>query len=486
MKSTGIITGLLFCTLFLLSAQQRMSPGTVEYAEGASMRLGRVVEISGSIENVSGNWIRLASYYGDRFTVIDSLEQAGGFFFFTLPENTASGLYRIIYSESNDSLLVKNRFVEFIVAGEYLEIQISSGEDNPELNFESSDENRVYQEFQDYELYYEQELENLYPDLNPERDNQAYLETVSRYEWRQNERRLFLDSLTGAHPGLYASRLIRAFQSPFVPGNLTHRERIDTLKQCFFDRAAINDPALLYAPVYAYKILDYLSLYAGSSADRDSQEEHFIQAIDQLMLHVSGDEELRNFVVVYLLEGFEKLDMELVQLHIAENYLDESCESDLVDLILERMEGYKQMAVGMHAPEFTIADAGGRVFSSADFQQDYLLLLFWSSTCDHCYDMLPKFKAWYEGEARGYELEIVAISIDTSTQAFMDYMAVNDYPWLTAHEERGWYGETASAYFIYATPAMFLLDRDRKIVARPNNFRQFLRQLRKLEPCRLK
>jgi len=42
------------------------------------------------------------------------------------------------------------------------------------------------------------------------------------------------------------------------------------------------------------------------------------------MANVSGNPQLRSFVTDFLLEGFELLEMERVQRHIAENYLDEN------------------------------------------------------------------------------------------------------------------------------------------------------------------
>ena len=101
----------LFLLLFWLS-----TPALMLYA--GTDRAGEPVEITGNIENVSGQWVRLASCYGDKFTVVDSVEQAAGYFFFTLPGDTPPGLYRLIYSETNAGLLVENRFVEFIVAWE--------------------------------------------------------------------------------------------------------------------------------------------------------------------------------------------------------------------------------------------------------------------------------------------------------------------------------------------------------------------------------
>ena len=53
--------------------------------------------------------------------------------------------------------------------------------------------------------------------------------------------------------------------------------------------------------------------------------------------------------------------------------------------------------------------------------------------------------------------------------------------WISAHDPLGWNGKLCSDYHIYATPSLFLLDRERTILASPSTFRQFLRALKKLD-----
>ena len=206
----------------------------------------------------------------------------------------------------------------------------------------------------------------------------------------------------------------------------------------------------------------------------------FVTAIDRLMVNVSHDPDLRAFVTGYLLEGFEMLGMEEVQIHVADNYLDESCESDIVELIMARMEGYRNMKVGQEAPDFVIRDRTGKSHRLSEMKNPYILVLFWASTCEHCQEMLPELHDWYTGE-RTMDLEILAISIDTAVSHFEIFTDMLEPEWITSHDPLGWHGKVPSAYHIYATPALFLLDRERTILARPANFRQFTRALKKLE-----
>ena len=435
--------------------------------------------IQGTIENAEEGPILLASYYGDRFRVFDSIDTRSGFFYFMLSDDTPPGIFRIIYADRVDSVRNQNRFVEFIFNRENIEIFVASTDRGPVLYFENSIENLVYKGFMEFELYYEAKLMSVYGQLYPIREGAD--DAVLHYNAIQRERESYMDSITQLYPDLYAVRIMNAFRAPIIPGEISHRQRIDTLKVCFFDQAPMDDPMLLYAPVYTFKLIDYLSLYRVDTLTKNQQEVAFMEAVDWIMLNVSREGELRTFVVEFLLEGFDLLKMERVQMHLADHYLDENCESDIVELVLSRMGGYKKMTPGQLAPDFILRDVEGRNFQLSEPGHTYVLVLFWSSTCEACRELLPELHDWYLTE-NNYDLEVVAISIDTSVANF-EYLYKQIGPaWITAHDPLGWHGKLSSDYHVYATPSLFLLDRERTILARPGSFRQFQRSLKKLLP----
>jgi len=437
--------------------------------------------IQGSIEHSGKGQIYLASYYGDRFSVTDSMESTAGSFLFLLSEEHHAGVYRLIFPDEFQGRGSENSFVEFIYNKEDLTLNISVDEKGPLPSFENSTENQVYIEFMTFQLAYEEMLKEVYGGLiGAATEDELYLLSVKRYEDLQRRRMWFMDSLSVLYPDLYATRIMNAFLAPFVPGYLSHAERIESLKRHFFDVAAIEDPALLRAPVYSYRIMDYLSLYNVDTLTMEEQEESFMEALDQIMLQVARQPELYTFVLDFLLEGFQYLGMEEVQLYLADFYLDESCESDLAELVRTRMEGYRKMKVGATAPDFVLRDADGISHTLSELPAPFTLVLFWSSTCSHCREMMPELKQWYL-EENNIGLELVAISIDSSAALYEDYIAMEPMPWITFHDPLGWQGRLASKYQIYATPTLFLLDKQQTIMARPASFRQLQRSVKKLQ-----
>ncbi len=440
---------------------------------------GQSFLIRGTIQDASAGPVRLAGFQEDRFTVIDSVESDRGSFYFLLTDREPPGIYRIIYNEQVAETWTENRFVEFIYHRENLEITIVSGESGPMAYFGGSRENRIYREFMEFEMDYESRISQVYG-----RSGEA---AARQYEELQRRRNRYIDSLWALHPDLYATKVIGAFRSPFIPGHLTHSERIDTLKICFFDHAAIDDPALIHAPVYPFRIMEYLSLYRVDTLSKEQQQWQFAEAVDHIMANTTYVEELRRFVVEFLMEGFEILAMETVLDHLAVHYLDESCESDLAELVEARMQGSRGLSRGVTAPDLVIRDQQGRNHELSRMDHPYVLVMFWSTTCPHCRELIAELHHWYmeEGEqdleVGERDLEVLAISIDTSKAAFEAFTDTLQPRWIHAWDPKGWLGRVPSDYFIYSTPSLFLMDAERRILDRPVNFRQLLRALRRLK-----
>ena len=437
--------------------------------------------LSGFLENAEGKTVFLGSYQGSGTNISDSIRSSDGSFYFILDEERRSGFFRITVDKTLMNSQDPIHFREFIFHAENLEFY-GDIHRMDQLVIPNSVENEILDLFQDYEKEYQEEVSRCYPLLSRgdlEAGNSDIQEAEEDYEELQTNRGQFIDSISDEYPDLFVTRYIHAFRAPFLPGHMSHKAHLDTLKLSFFNEAPIDDPALLAAPVYPFKINDYMSLYLSDQYSGEEQELQLIEAVDNLMVNVSHEPELRVFVVEYMLKGFERSGMEKVQVHLADHYLDESCESDIVELVLSRMDGYRKMKKGNTVPDFIIRDIEGKNHQLTRLRNPYVVVMFWASTCDHCQQMVPRLHEWYLHENR-IDLEFITISIDTTLKQFDAFIKELKPEWITTHDPLGWNGIVPEKYFIYATPSLFLLDHDRKIIARPFTYREYLRAIKRL------
>ena len=54
--------------------------------------------------------------------------------------------------------------------------------------------------------------------------------------------------------------------------------------------------------------------------------------------------------------------------------------------------------------------------------------------------------------------------MDTSRTDWLNFLRINNLNWLNVSDLEGWDGKAASDYSIYATPTMFLVDRNMNLI----------------------
>ena len=93
--------------------------------------------------------------------------------------------------------------------------------------------------------------------------------------------------------------------------------------------------------------------------------------------------------------------------------------------------------------------------------------------------MLPLLHKLY-AEQKNKQWEVISVSIDTDKLSWLDELRKHNFSWFDCSELKGWNSNIAIDYNIYATPTMFLLDKDRKIVPKPLTIRELTEDLKKI------
>ena len=149
-----------------------------------------------------------------------------------------------------------------------------------------------------------------------------------------------------------------------------------------------------------------------------------------------------------------------------ENALDEDLVTrrliprrDQLVLQIETEENDMSLVQGQKAPEFALADLSGTEVSLEGILQEKELVLvdFWASWCGPCIATFPELKrmhAAYNDDG----FEIVAISIDSTDEAWETASEEHEIPWINLGEIEGWDGPTAAAYGVQFIPKGYLLD----------------------------
>ncbi|MEI6455663.1 MAG: redoxin domain-containing protein [bacterium] len=429
--------------------------------------------IEGRIHNLDTKTIYLLSFYGEKSTTIDSIiADPAGRFLFTIAPGKKPGMYRVQWGKDNLVDLIWNR--------ENISFETNSLTPSDSLVIINSVENRIYYDYSKKDRNTQSRLELLMPvvDYYPVHDSYYYL-TAAEMERIQKEQARLLDSLDQAHPGSYSARIFRLYQTPFLASGLKKEERLKVLQQHYFDKVNFNDTSLLHSPAFANKAISYLALYSDNRLDKKHLEAEFIRAVTIMLSAASVNPDVFKFLLDYLVSGFDKYHFDEVITYIADNFQDPfSCEDQKRKSNLQKkLETFKKIAVGKVAPAIELPDQKGKMVTLAGIQTEYTLLVFWSTECPHCTDFMPRLKALYDSQ-KPKRFEVLAVSVDTSRTAWTDFIRKEKLNWPNVSDLQGFAGKAADDYNIYATPTMFLLDKEKVILSKPISFRETEQALR--------
>jgi peroxiredoxin len=439
--------------------------------------------INAHISGLPANKIVLTRIYGDDLYTVDSLIASRQDFSFILPQDSPVGLYRLILGKTKRAEFMGGspQSIDLIFNRENILIRSDFNFPLDSLEIVESEENKIYYSFLKKYDQLEYRLQQVYPlIINYPKSADFFKSAVDEFHNLQKEQKQLVDESSSEYSDTYASRMISIYRTPFLEGTWTEMERVLYMREYFFDGLDFEDKMLLNSNVYTKKIIDYLSLYRNPNLVQSEQEDLFIEAVDKILSSMNKDRDVFGFVLNYLVKGFEKFKFEKVLTHIADNWLGENCETDNRSLLLKRVESYRKMAPGNIAPDIIAEDISGDVIALSESGHEYTLVLFWASWCPHCKTMIPELQKWYN-EEREIDMEVMAISIDSSKTEWQKIIADYHLPWINCNESAGWEGKAAIDYNLYATPTMFILDRNRKILAKPVTFYEFTRDVEKLK-----
>lgn len=128
------------------------------------------------------------------------------------------------------------------------------------------------------------------------------------------------------------------------------------------------------------------------------------------------------------------------------------------------IEDMRKTDIGSTAPDFVLQTPDGKNVSLKDFRGKYVLLDFWASWCGPCLREVPNIKKIYDlYHSKGFE--ILSVSLDDNKDSWVDAIEKYDLNWNHVSSLKGWKCPIVKLYSISGVPAMFLLDKEGRIIA---------------------
>ena len=273
------------------------------------------------------------------------------------------------------------------------------------------------------------------------------------------------------YPDFFVSKMMMAMQKPVMPDSLMGEGKSAELKRYlyykshYFDGIDIADPGLLRTPLLNQKIIEYLDKVILQDADS------VIKEVDWLIESAKSNEETYRYLLVTLSNKYETssiMGQDEVFVHIIEKYYLTGTapwvDDELIGKLTERIATMKPNFIGNEAPALILTDTLLSRVSLYEVGSDYTVLYFYDPDCGHCKVKTPLLYDAY-GRLQSKNVEILAINITTNRVRWLEYIKANDLQWINLMDEKG----TSNFRYFYdvrTTPTVFILDKNKKIIAK--------------------
>jgi thiol-disulfide isomerase/thioredoxin len=284
-------------------------------------------------------------------------------------------------------------------------------------------------------------------------EDQAYLEALNPswyVRWYLPMRRLVSDVST-----------IAQYRTEEIPATITAFRTLDYTDERLYRSGLLKDA-----------IESHFWLLENSRRSLDSVYIEMKVSIDSMSLHLVKNESRLNEVTDYLFDLLERHSLFQASEYLALKVLNESSCTINSDLA-KQLETYRAMKKGNIAPDM---DFKGNLKTSvpklkklSELKSPYTLVVFGASWCETCKEEVPKIANLYP-KWKGKGVEVIFISLDETKEAFEQF--VQAFPFTSYCDYGKWNSPIATAYYVFGTPTMFLLDAKREILLRPNSINQ--------------
>jgi peroxiredoxin len=122
--------------------------------------------------------------------------------------------------------------------------------------------------------------------------------------------------------------------------------------------------------------------------------------------------------------------------------------------------------IGNKAPDLIMKDTNDQVKSMYAIKSKYTIIFFFDPDCGHCKKETPKLVDFYNKDKAKFDLEVFAVSADSSMTKLKDYIKEMKMPWISVNFYYSAVGHYQQLYDAQTTPTLYVLDDKKKIIGK--------------------
>lgn len=437
-------------------------------------------EIKVTLKPFKKQYVYLGHYFGKSYPIIDSAlldDNSQAIFKGKAPLN--GGIYLIGYPN-------KSGFFEILVDREQ---QFSVIADTATLakgvKFINSKDNELFNEYQQQMNQRGQAVNKMQQQLKEAKTKDDSTRIIAALTKADKDITDFREALIKNNSGRLLANLLVAMREPILTGNLKDpKTKTDStasyqfFKSHYWDGVNFYDGRLAYTTFFEDKLDKYFNQLVVPHPDS------VIKEIDWMMSYAGVSPEMSRFLLIKFVNKYiyqKYMWEDAVFVHLFEKYFSNREYNWLTEkgkkTITDRAYSLMANIMGTPAADILLPDPGEKMQALYELSADFTLVVFWDPTCGHCKEVLPRLDSFYTAKWKGEGMKVYAVARETegTKKDWLNFIAEKKLEEWTnvfytraddrARTDAGVPGY-AQLYDVQSFPTLYLLDKDKRIIAK--------------------
>jgi thiol-disulfide isomerase/thioredoxin len=415
----------------------------------------------------------LGSYYGEQTRLNDTARvNSTGHFFFDNAKALPQGVYFIV--------LNKSKIFDFVIsANQRFSIETST-DDFSNATVKGDPDNTLFFENLKHNVARGKEAD---PYIAILRD--STLKEDQKKEAREKFSKIseqvmsYQKQLIEKNPATMTARLLKTTQTIEVPpapkkadGTIDSTFQLRYYREHFFDNFDLADDALirLPRPIYQEKVKEYLNKLYVPVPDT------IMMAIERMVEKAKKNPETYKYMVwncIFLYQNPEIMGLDEVFVRLYDKYFDSGAmdywiAASMKKSVKDYADKLRTSLVGKTGANLIMQDQALQPKSMYDIKNKYTILWIYDPECGHCKEETPKLVEFYNKNRTKFDVQVYSVASDTSLVKMKNFIkTMKIESWVNVNGPRSYLPQHYSKlYYAESTPAIYILDRSHKIIAK--------------------
>lgn len=437
-------------------------------------------EISITLKPFKNQYIYLGHYFGKSYPIIDSVKlNENSEAVFKGDKKLNGGIYLVGYPN-------KSGFFEILVDKEQqFTIKADTAELNKGIKFEHSIDNTLFTNYQLQMNALGKKVNALQQQLKTATNRSDSTRITNELIKADKDITTFRENLIKQNPGSLLSSLLTAMREPQLTGNLKEpKTKEDSIaaynffKVHYWDGVNFWDGRLAYTTFFEEKLDKYFAQLVVPHPDS------IIKEMDWMLGYATNNEEMTRFLLVKFVNRYlnqKYMWEDAVFVHLYEKYFSSKKYPWLTEkgqkTITDRAYSLMANIMGTPASDIQLPDTSGKIVQLYGLEANYTVIVFWDPTCGHCKEVLPRLDSFYlaKWKAGGLKMFSLAKETDGSKKDWLSFIRDHHLQdWTNVYYSKaddkaridGGIPGYSQLFDIQSFPTLYLLDKDKRIVAK--------------------